>query len=103
MADRGQGHGNQVEQTRRSLEVPPAHVQIVRGGRERSMAEQTLQCDQIDARFQQVRGEGVAQRLSTMLIHRRCESATVIIRSSTKKVTSCGAFAAKPKTASLSS
>jgi hypothetical protein len=67
------------------------------------VAQQHLNLPDILAVLQQVRREAMAQRLSTMLIHRRCESATGIIRFSTMKVTSCGDFAARPKTATLSS
>jgi hypothetical protein len=65
------------------------------------VAEQALQDDDVDAGFEHVGGVAVPKRLSTLLIHRRCESATGIIHFSTRKVTSCGDFAAKPKTATL--
>ena len=55
------------------------------------------------AQLGQVSRARLTQGLSTMLIHRRCESVTGIMRSSTTKVTSCGVFADTPKTATSSS
>jgi hypothetical protein len=67
------------------------------------MAQQRLDHPRVDPRFQQMRRIAMPQRLSTMLIHRRYESATGIIHFSTMKVTSCGDFADASKTATLSS
>ena len=61
-----------------------ADMRVETGGLDGVMAQQRLEHDQIHAGVQQVGGKAMTQRLSTMLIHCRYESATGIIRSSTK-------------------
>ena len=47
------------------------HVQIDRRGLQVPVAEQLLNGAQIDSRFEEMGGEAVAERLNTLLIHRR--------------------------------
>ena len=92
-----------LQGTLRPLDTLEADVRVHARGPYRSVTEQGLNDYQIRAGVQKMRGEAMPQGLSTMLIHRRCESVTGIMRSSTTKVTSCGVFADTPKTATSSS
>jgi hypothetical protein len=97
------GDRQQIEGADYLMDALNADMGVQTGGMDRVMPQQGLQHDQIHARVEQMRSKAMPQRLSTMLIHCRYESATGIIRSSLKQVTSCGGFADTPKTALSSS
>ena len=70
--------------------TPLRDVRVDHGRLQTLVPQQHLNGTNVGPALDEVGGETVPQRLSTMLIHRRCESATGIIRFSSRKVTSCG-------------
>src|SRR5688572_10445065 len=60
------GQPQQVERTADALQVLAGHVQIRGGGRELVVSQQPLQRGEIDARFEQMAGETVTQRVDPL-------------------------------------
>src|SRR4029434_2051538 len=82
--DAGQPFSNtqQIERAVDLGQVPPGDVEIPRGRVDGAVAQQELDRVQIHPGFQQMRGKGMPERISTLLIIRRwCVFATTTIPS----------------------
>ena len=95
--------GRRIERTSNSRRRFAHDVRVDHRRSHVVVAEQLLHRPNVLTHFQKVRRKTVPQRLSTMLIHRRCEFATGIIRTSIAKVTSCVACDEAPMRVMLSS
>ena len=83
MQDHGCGHLQLLERIRRGLQVAPRQVEIDRRMREIGVPEQYLNRPEVGARFQEMRGVAVSQRILTLLMNLLPPSFTTVTIPST--------------------